>query len=232
MKILAVKLLGYKEWTESLGYDREWLIQKVQNEFMMRIHEIAAEYNTFPLQLRYDNFLMIVDGIASTQLSQMLKDIQQYLPVKIRACLGFGKTPLEAQSIASSCLSNEKRNDFKDYVDEKIAALHFDINYNTQSLHHISIYDSFMEIIDVYLRLSKFLYKIGGIIQYLGGDNYLGFISISDIEKVIEIVKNDDKIKVGIGIGSNARNAIRLATTSLEKIRDNREMAWHIEKEE
>ncbi|AAK40728.1 GTP cyclohydrolase IIa [Saccharolobus solfataricus] len=231
MKILAIKLLDYREWTERLGYDREWLIQKIQNKFMMKIHEIASQYNTFPLQLRFDNFLMIADGITTTQLAYMINDMQENLPVRIKSCLGYGKTPLEAQWNASICLNNQDDNEIKEYTDEKIAALHFDINFNTETLKYTSVYDSFIEITNIYVNLSRFLYKIGGILQYLGGDNYLGFISTESVNKVIEEFSDDNKIKVGIGIGKNARTAIRLATTSLEKIRNNREKTWHMEEE-
>ncbi|ACP35828.1 GTP cyclohydrolase IIa [Sulfolobus islandicus L.S.2.15] len=230
MKVLAIKLVDYREWTERLGYDREWLIQKIQNKFMMKIHEIASQYSTFPLQLRFDNFLMIVDGITNTQLIYMINDMQENLPVGIKTCLGYGKTPLEAQWNASVCLNN-KEDKFKEYVDEKIAALHFDINFNTEALKYTSVYDSFLEITNIYVDLSRFLYKIGGILQYLGGDNYLGFVSTNSVNKVIEKFSDDNKIKVGIGIGQNARTAIKLATTSLEKIRNNREKTWHIEEE-
>ncbi|HDJ83631.1 MAG TPA: GTP cyclohydrolase IIa, partial [Desulfurococcaceae archaeon] len=30
MKIGVLKLEGYREWTESIGFDREWIIQTIQ----------------------------------------------------------------------------------------------------------------------------------------------------------------------------------------------------------
>ncbi|MDT7860787.1 MAG: GTP cyclohydrolase IIa [Saccharolobus sp.] len=234
MKVLAINLLNYREWTEKLGQDREWLIQKTQNEFMMKIHKICAEYGTFPLQLRYDNFIMVVDGISTEQLTVMKKDIRKLLPFDIKTCLGFGKTPLEAQMNASLCLYNSKIRENLDQNgmnNEPVVALHFDLNYNTLSLKSTSIYDSFLEIMEIYLELARFLYKIGGIMQYLGGDNFLGFISINNIEDAVYKIEENKKLKLGIGIAYNARNAIKLATSALDEIRLNREKRWRIKKE-
>ncbi|MEM1600001.1 MAG: GTP cyclohydrolase IIa [Sulfolobaceae archaeon] len=230
MKVLAIQLLDYKDWTESLGTDREWIIQKTQHEFMKEIHKIAASYNAFPLQLRYDNFIILVDGISKNDIISLTRSIREHLPVEIKTCLGYGETPLDAQSKASECLNRNVVEPLKEYKDELLAALHFDINHNTKSLKHTTIYDSFLEITQTYLHIAKILYEYGGIVQYLGGDNYLGFISSDDVPKFVNEFK-DDRLKLGIGIAKNARNAIKLATDALEEIRVNRENRWYIKRE-
>ncbi len=229
MKVLAIRLLDYRGWTEKLGSDREWIIQRTQNEFMTKIHKIAARHNTFPLQLRHDNFMMLVDGIPTYEVMSLLKSVRECSPVEIKACLRYGETPLEAQLKASECL-NDDAEPFKEYRDEPIAALHFDINHNTKSLEYTSIYDSFLEITETYLHIAKALYEYGGIVQYLGGDNYLGFISTNDVQKLVDTF-NDNRLKLGVGIAKNARSAIKLATASLEEIRAKREDRWHINRE-
>jgi len=223
--------VDYREWTESLGEDREWIIQETQNEIMRTVHEISSEYYAFPLQLRYDNFLIIVNNLTPEQISQMVKDINDQIPLRVNTCLGFGNTPLEAQQNASRCISIGHR-DTDSYRDDHVIALHFDINHNTERLKKISIYESFIEIMDVYNSLIKFLYSIGGIAQYLGGDNFLGFISDNAIYKVTEKIDSLEGLKVGIGISKKARNAIKLATSALDDIRKDRSEKWKIKKEE
>lgn len=222
--------MDYREWTEGLGEDREWIIQKTQNEIMRTIHEISSEYYAFPLQLRYDNFLIIVNSLTPEQISQMVKDINDQIPLRVSTCLGSGNTPLEAQQNASRCIPNDHGDNYN-YHDDHVTALHFDINHNTERLRKISIYESFIEIMDVYSLLIKFLYSIGGITQYLGGDNFLGFVSDNVIYKVTEKIDSLEGLKVGIGISKNARNAIKLATSALDDIRKDRSEKWKIKKE-
>ncbi|WP_157042941.1 GTP cyclohydrolase IIa [Sulfuracidifex metallicus] len=44
MKVFAIRLHHYREWTETLGYDREWKIQKTQAKLSFLLIFFLLEY--------------------------------------------------------------------------------------------------------------------------------------------------------------------------------------------
>jgi GTP cyclohydrolase IIa len=230
MKVLAFALEGYREWTESLGYDREWKIQIVQNNLARTLMKVSYEVNAFPLLLRYDYFLVLVDGVTKEGMMKIFNSVKEISPVNVKACLGYGKTPILAQINASYCVNNINNDVYlEDYgVDENVTALHFDLNGFTEISKRDSIYKTYLYITNIYLNIAKKLEEVGGISQYLGGDNIIGFIREEDIPRIIEII--DTKIKVGIGIGRNPRESIKLAAEALHEIRIKRDKMWNIKK--
>ncbi|AWR97182.1 GTP cyclohydrolase IIa [Acidianus sulfidivorans JP7] len=225
MKIFLIELRNYREWTESLGYDREWKIQETQHELSKYINKIVAKYNGFLLPLRYDFFLIIADGISNQNLLDIYNKISTISPTKAIACLGYGKTPLEAEQNAFQCIHKNSQV-LEDFPDELVTACHFDIDSFTELTIRTSAYTALMNFNNIYNKISNEIYKLGGITQYLGGDNFIAFIDYSKISDIIKITDETDKIKVGIGVGPNARIAMENATKALEEIRKTRDKKW------
>jgi len=229
VKVLGVSLLGYKEWTESLGYDREWRIQIVQSNLVKSLMEVCHEVEAFPLPLRYDSFLVIVDGVSNDNILKIINSIKSSSPVKVKACVEYGKTPREAQERASECLNkNSEEINIKEYNDENVVSVHFDLNGFTEISKRESIYNTFIYIMDIYVKIAKFIYNLGGVIQYLGGDNILGFLNENNFEEVLNLVKYN--LKIGIGIAKTPMKAVTLAAEALDEIRKNREKQWMIKR--
>lgn len=228
MKIFLLEFKGYKEWTESLGYDREWKIQDFQHEIVRIANLIATNYGGFVLPLRYDYLTIIADGVPNEGLLHVYKEIAALSPTKIEYCLGYGKTPLEAQRDAYECLKNDQPSKLKDLPDDKIVACHFDLDNFANLTLNTSAYDALKVFNDIYYSLSQYIYNNGGLIQYLGGDNFIAFINYENLDKILKIVDNIKNIKIGIGIGKNARIAISKATEALDIIRKRRDKKWLI----
>ncbi len=230
MKVLAVELYGYKEWTESLGYDREWVIQGVQHEIAMRINKASAELGAFLLPLRYDFFALLVDGLGASQLQFIFNEIKRVAPVPVRGCVGYGESLVEAQREASTCLSEVSPGEIRAprYKDEEIVSAHFDVDGFTGMTRSTSFYEAFLSVTRLYSSLSEKVYELGGISQYLGGDNIIAFFGSKGIERVVELVQRMDNVKVGIGVGRNARLSMMNATEALERIRLSRNAKWEI----
>jgi GTP cyclohydrolase IIa len=230
VKILAIELYKYKDWTESLGIDREWLIQNEQHKLAYEINILSAELGAFLLPLRYDFFIILTDGIKNLHIKFLFEKIKQLSPVKPRACLSYGDTFIEAQKTATECIRTVEPGNINldEYPDEQIISSHFDINNFTKISTDISFYKAFINVNKLYSALSEKIYEIGGLSQYLGGDNILVFTDKSNIKNILNIVENMDDIKVGIGIGSNARISIKNSTKALEKIRELRNCKWEI----
>ncbi|MEM0173994.1 MAG: GTP cyclohydrolase IIa [Sulfolobaceae archaeon] len=229
MKILGVSLIGYREWTESLGYDREWKIQIVQSSLVRSLMEVCHKVEAFPLPLRYDSFLVIVDGVSKDDILRIIDGIKMISPVRVKACLEYGKTPREAQEKASRCL-NESSEDvvLREYKDENVVSVHFDLNGFTEISRKDSIYNTFIYMMDIYVKIAKFIYNLGGIIQYLGGDNILGFLNETNLEEILTLIKYN--LKIGIGIAKTPVKAVSLAAEALDEIRRNRERLWLIKR--
>lgn len=228
MKVFLLEFDGYREWTESLGYDREWKIQDIQHEIVKLANLIASDYGGFVLSSRYDYLTVIADGIKNESLMHLYKEIASISPTKVKYCLGYGKTPLEAQRDAYNCLKHDFSNRIIELPDEEIVACHFDIDNFTKITFSTSAYDALTYFSDIYYSLSRYIYDIGGLTQYLGGDNFIAFINYENINKVLEISTKTENIKVGIGIGKNARLAMAKATEALDTIRKTRDKKWLI----
>ncbi|WP_162582725.1 GTP cyclohydrolase IIa [Acidianus brierleyi] len=230
MKILAVELYKYKDWTESLGLDREWIIQNEQHSLAYKINTLSAELGAFLLPLRYDFFIILVDGIRNSHIKFIFNEIKRLSPVRPRACVGYGRTFIEAQQNAAECIKNTEPENIGigEYDNEQIVSCHFDIDNFTKLSTDISFYKAFIDINKLYSILSEKIYELGGISQYLGGDNILAFTDKNNVKNILNIVEDMKDIKVGIGIGSNARISIKNSTEALEKIRELRNCKWRI----
>ncbi|MQL54720.1 GTP cyclohydrolase IIa [Acidianus ambivalens] len=232
MKILLMEFIGYKEWTESLGYDREWKIQDIQSSIYKVVNDEISRVGGFALPVRYDGLIILADGIPNKHLLEIYTKVKEISPTKINACIGYGKTPREAEINAHNCILNSLSDEPKFSIihDENVVACHFDYNNFTSLTHELSFYAAYMRVMRLYSKLSESIYDFGGISQYLGGDNMIAFIDEDTLDKIIKIVENMDEIKVGIGIGKNARSAMAGATRALDEIRSKREDKWKIVK--
>ncbi len=76
--------------------------------------------------------------------------------------------------------------------------------------------------------MSKFFLQKDSLTFFMGGDNFIVIASDdakNSVQNFIDIIKNDDKISLncGIGNGHTGREAIKLATKSLDTIREIRD---------
>ncbi|EZQ03101.1 MULTISPECIES: GTP cyclohydrolase IIa [Acidianus] len=227
MKILVIEFINYREWTETLGTDREWIIQTTQHRLAASSNEIVSKEGSFLLPLRYDYYLIPVDGISEYQKLEIFKGISSISPLPIRACEEYGKTPLEAQTKATQCLDKlgEGRIEISTSRDEDVIVGHFDLN-GFSNLSRQSVYEAFLKVNRIYTSITEMAKEIGGITQYLGGDNIIVLSTIDNISDLIDITKRITDVKLGIGRGKNPRLAMKGATSALETIRSNRELRW------
>ncbi len=226
MKIGVLELIGYREWTEELGSDREWIIQTIQSGIYKFLQEELSKANGFVLPLRYDYYVLILNGVNDNNVIEIITKLAEISPVPLRLAVACGESPYEAQSKATSML--RKCNDIicldncnNEYESCKIAVAHFDINSFTKKIESASVYDTFIEIEELCIDLSLKMKNLGGITQYLGGDNIVAFLSPSKINDLKEMVLRDD-LKVGIGVSHVTRKAMELASKALDQIRSMR----------
>ena len=83
-------------------------------------------------------------------------------------------------------------------------------------------------VLEIYSKMSKFFLEKNALTFFMGGDNFM-VVSSRDGKKnakdFIELIKKEDGILLncGIGTGRTSREAVNLATKSLDTIREIRD---------
>jgi len=223
-----VELVGYRFWTESLGSDREWIIQTTQAKIYNVLHKEFSNIGSFLYSLRYD-YMVFIDGNSKPQkYISILNKARKVSPVPLRIAISCGKTPVEAQSKATRALLSMEVQGLLFDVPSKcrlspIAAIHSDFNDFAGKIKEVSIYETYSELTKFYVRLKSFIMRNGGLTFYLGGDNFVSFLPARKLNKAIKFLKEVPHLKSGIGVHRIPRRALTLATKALDEIRENRD---------
>ncbi|BBG24187.1 GTP cyclohydrolase III [Sulfuracidifex tepidarius] len=228
MKVFAVELHHYREWTETLGYDREWKIQLAQSKLSFFVNKFSLRIDAFPLMTRMDKFLIIADGIRNSHFKNLFSKLKEYSPVELRGCMGYGRNFLEAEQVASKCLNELRPGELEvlDHPDSKVVAIHADVDSFTELTERSSIYSSFRRSMEVMVELQRIAEGHGSLVQYLGGDNFMIFSSLDEFRGILEAPLNE--VKFGVGICENPRCAVSKATEALTRIRETRDSKWKV----
>lgn len=220
MKVGIMSLKNYREWTESLGSDREWIIQAFQHDFSSKLTKLLAEIGSFVLTYRFDSYIFLLDGVEINQLAERFEKIKEWSPVPISICYGYGKTFLEAER---NC--NLSEDEIRKYDDEKVVVAHFDLDGFTRKK---LLFDAYLEVVELYNELTRKSMEIGAFTYYFGGDNIGIFLDANNIDKIKKLATLRKDLKVGIGIGKNARIALMNASLALHMLRINRNKKMEI----
>ncbi len=83
VQVTIIRLIGYREWTESLGPDREHIIQRVQSQLHNELVNVFSRVNAWAHPLRYDYLLAITNGLSNGELTSILRELSNYSPVPL-----------------------------------------------------------------------------------------------------------------------------------------------------
>ncbi|MCE4606423.1 MAG: GTP cyclohydrolase IIa [Desulfurococcales archaeon] len=220
-RITLIELRGYREWTESLGYDREWRIQVTQSRVYYELQNTASRVGAYILPLRHDFIVALTSSLQGSEHEQLFETALEESPVPVRMASIVDNTPREALNNAFRTILEINDNTY--YLDrlspdEYTAVSHVDINSVTKyTLDHgvLEAYEKTMEILYDLVKLSS-LY--GGITQYLGGDNII-IVFPPDSWREASRKLLFEWVKVGGGRARLARKSMELATRALDEIR-------------
>jgi len=212
---MEVVLKGYREWTESLGDDREWIIQSVQARIEKVASEEVAKCGGFYLPGRKDVLIFLLNNVPFDCIKKALEELEKISPVSLQVNMGFGRTPLEALRSKRVLRGQEA----------PIAAVHLDIDSFTARERYLG----YVKVMEVYSNILSMSLGFGGLCAYLGGDNILVFLDTkyhnSFSETVFQLYPN---MKIGVGIGRTPREAVTKAASSLSFLRRDRGKRIHI----
>ena len=223
-----LELIGYREWTESLGPDREWSIQVLQSRLYSELQKAVAMHEAFLVPLSMDNMVIVLNGVNQKYYREIYEEAASMSPVPVGLTIICTRDPvIELYPQGEPGLKIKTSN-----TGQAIAALHVDIDYFSGLRERTGSIASFVKILELYSRISKRLAGHPALATYLGGDNLLVFASHDAVEEVLTVITRNmgpEEYKVGIGIASTPRRALAAAARALSILREKKRKNGRIE---
>ena len=236
IQLSILKISGYGPWTLTLGSDREHELQMLQASLYKEVQKLFSEKNCLVFLNRADEFFVVSNGLELDDHIQIQKVLEKLFDIRLTISIGCGKSPFEANLNAHEGKKNEtilnKEHNIFGFVngksDSKVSIMHLDVDDLTSKGKTNSPYEISSIIFELYSKMSKYFLEKNSLTFFMGGDNFMVIASDdakNSAQNFIDIIKSDDKISLncGIGNGHTAREAVKLATKSLDTIREIRD---------
>ena len=237
IQITILKINEYGPWTLTLGSDREHELQMLQASLYKEVQKLFSEKNCLTFLNRSDEFFVVTNGLTLDDHITIQKKLEELFEIKLTMSIGFAETPFDANLKAyegkkSPIILNKEHNIFG-FVDgntnQKVTIMHFDVDDLSSTRKIKSPYEISSTIFRLYSLMSDFFLEKRSLAFFMGGDNFMVVANDSNAkefaEEFINRIKTDLKLLLncGIGIGKTSREAAKLATKSLDKIREIRD---------
>lgn len=235
-QLTIIKIIGYGPWTLTLGSDREHELQMLQASLYKETQKLFSDKNSLVFLNRSDEFFAVTNGLTLKDHIEIQKKLQDSFDLKLSMSIGYAKTPFEANLIAHKGKKSEnylsKEYNIYGFVngtgEEKITIMHLDVEDLTSKGKTQSPYEISSTIFRLYSKMSEYFMKKNSIAFFMGGDNFMVIsaeIEKDEVQKFLDLIKKDNDITLncGIGKGKTAREAVKLATKSLDTIREIRD---------
>jgi len=236
IQLSILKITGYGPWTLTLGSDREHELQMLQASLYKEVQKLFSEKNCLVFLNRADEFFVVSNGLELDDHIQIQKTLEKLFDIRLTISIGYGGSPFEANLKAYEGKKNEiilnKEYNIFGFVngksDSKVSIMHLDVDNLTSKRQANSPYEISSMIFELYSKMSKFFLEKNSLTFFMGGDNFIVIASDdakNSVQNFIDMIKSDDKISLncGIGNGHTAREAVKLATKSLDTIREIRD---------
>lgn len=236
IQLSILKISGYGPWTLTLGSDREHELQILQASIYKEIQTLFSKKNCLVFLNRSDEFFVISNGLELNDHIQIQQKLEKLFDVRLTMSIGYGQTPFDANLKAyegkkNKIILNQDHNIFgfvNGQSQMSASVMHLDVDDLTSKGKTNSPYEISSLIFNLYSKMSKFFLEKNSLTFFMGGDNFMVIASDEakkSVQQFIDMIKQDEKIflNCGIGNGKNAREAVKLATKSLDTIREIRD---------
>ena len=231
-----MKITGYGPWTLTLGSDREHELQILQASLYQKVQELFSKKNGLVFPNRSDEFFAVTNKISLDDHVEIQKELESKFEIKLSMSIGFGTSPFDANVLANEGKKSQKLLDKKYNIfgsmngieDQNVTIMHLDVDSLTEKRKMISPYETSSLMFKLYSKMSEFFLDKKSLAFFMGGDNFM-VISNSEhkasSQEFIGIIKHEMDLILNCGIGSatTARDAAKLATQSLDTIREIRD---------
>ncbi|MCE9652357.1 MAG: GTP cyclohydrolase IIa [Nitrosarchaeum sp.] len=236
IQLSILKIIGYGPWTLTLGSDREHALQMLQATLYKEVQKLFSEKNCLVFLNRADEFFVVSNGLTLEDHIEIQKNLQKSFDVRLSISIGYADSPFEANLKAYEGKINEvflsKEHIIFGFVDDKseqkVSIMHFDVDNLTSRRKINSPYEITVTIFELYAKMTKFFLKKDSLTFFMGGDNFMVVASEQakdSVKDFIKLIEKEDNITLNCGIGNakTSREAVNLATKSLDTIREIRD---------
>jgi GTP cyclohydrolase IIa len=236
IQLSILKINGYGPWTLTLGSDREHELQILQASLYIELQRQFSEKNCLVFLNRSDEFFVVSNGLDLEGHIKIQKNLEKKFEIKLLISIGYADSPLEANQKAyegkKDGISLNNDHNIFGYVDssskKEVTIMHFDVDDLSSRRKTLSPFEISSIIFNLYAKMQKFFIEKKALSFFMGGDNFMVVASIDGkkyAQDFVEIIKKEDGILLncGIGTGKTSREAVNLATKSLDTIREIRD---------
>lgn len=236
IQLSILKINGYGPWTLTLGSDREHALQILQASLYKETQKLFSEKNCLVFLNRADEFFVVSNGLTLENHIEIQQNLEKLFDIRLSMSIGYGDSPFEANLKAYEGKKNEivlnKQYNIFGFIDDKseqkISIMHLDIDNLTSRRKTTSPYEISSTIFGLYAKMAKFFLEKNSLTFFMGGDNFM-VVANDDAKNVVQnfikLIQEEDGIALNCGIGNakTARDAVNLATKSLDTIREIRD---------
>jgi len=236
IQLSILKISEYGPWTLTLGSDREHELQMLQASLYKEVQKLFSDKNCLVFLNRADEFFVVSNGLELEDHIQIQKTLEQSFEIRLTISIGYAESPFEANLKAYEGKKNEiilnKEHNIFGFVNEKtdpqVSIMHLDVDDLSSKRKTNSPYEISSIIFELYSKMSKFFLEKKSLTFFMGGDNFMVIASNdgkNSVQNFIDMIKSNDDISLNCGIGNahTAREAVKLATKSLDTIREIRD---------
>ena len=235
IQLTILKINGYGPWTLTLGSDREHELQMLQASLYKEIQNMFSQKNCLAFLNRSDEFFVVTNGLGLDEHIEIQKNLERSFEIKLSMSIGYGTTPFEANLKAYEGKKNnvflDKTHNIFGFINQDasdVSIMHLDVENLTSQRKVSSPYEISSKIFQLYSKMSDLFLKKESLTFFMGGDNFMVVASTEGknyAQDFVKHIKNEDQITLNCGIGTakTAREAVKLATKSLDTIREIRD---------
>jgi len=236
IQLSILKISEYGPWTLTLGSDREHELQMLQASLYKEVQKLFSDKNCLVFLNRADEFFVVSNGLELEDHIQIQKTLENNFDIRLTISIGYADSPFDANLKAYEGKKNEiilnKEHNIFGFVngktDPQVSIMHLDVDDLSSKRKTNSPYEISSIIFELYSKMSKFFLEKKSLTFFMGGDNFMVIASKdgkNSVQNFIDIIKSQDDISLNCGIGNahTSREAVKLATKSLDTIREIRD---------
>ena len=236
IQLSILKITEYGPWTLTLGSDREHELQMLQASLYKQVQKLFSAKNCLVFLNKSDEFFVVSNGLSLEDHIEIQKSVKESFEVSLTISIGYGESPFDANLKAydgkqNSVILNEEHSIYG-FIDNSlefnVSIMHLDVDDLKSKRKDNSPYEISLKVFELYSKIGRYFIEKNSLSFFLGGDNYMVIASDdakNSVQNFIDIIKNDDQISLNCGIGNaqTSRDAAKLATKSLDTIREIRD---------